>query len=100
MNGTIQSAILASLPSLLSSFLALPSDSYKPVTRRTVGQSEASRNCFRTASAQIIFAKLKKMLKLKKLPWKYVVIVLLLMKKKTKLKGKLTHTSMDKLMND
>lgn len=40
------------------------------------------------------------MLKLKKLPWKYVVIVLLLMKKKTKLKGKLTHTSMDKLMND
>lgn len=40
------------------------------------------------------------MLKLKKLPWKYCAIVLLLMKKKTKLKGKLTHTSMDKLMND
>lgn len=48
VNGTINSAILASLPSLLSSFLALPSGSCKSGTRRTVGQSKERKEHFRT----------------------------------------------------
>lgn len=48
VNGTIHSAISASLPSLLSSFLALPSGPCKPGTRGTVGQSKASKKRFRT----------------------------------------------------
>lgn len=47
VNGTINSAISASLPSLPSSFLALPSGPCKPGTRRAVGQSKGRKEHFR-----------------------------------------------------